>query len=134
MNFLTQVNWIAIIVGGVFNMALGALWYGPLFGKLWLKVTGKKADEIQSSATMYLLPMLAGLISAYVLAALISGLGISLWWQGMLVGVILAIGIGSAATLTVGTFEGSPRGAWLLYTFYQLIVFGTQGVMFVLWK
>lgn len=133
MGYFTQVNWIAVVVGGIFNMVFGSLWYGPLFGKLWLKVIGKSSDEIESSATMYILPFLAGLVAAYVLAVVIAGFGITLWWQGVLIGVVLWIGIGSTATLTTGTFEDSPRGAWLLFGFYQLIVYGAQGLMFVLW-
>ena len=35
-----QVNWIAIVIVAVFNMILGTLWYGPLFGKLWMRIIG----------------------------------------------------------------------------------------------
>ncbi|MBE0636057.1 DUF1761 domain-containing protein [Candidatus Bipolaricaulota bacterium] len=131
---LGQFNWIAVLVGGIFNMALGSLWYGPLFGKVWLKAIGKTKDEIQSSIGMYILPLVAGLTSVYALAALISGLHITIWWQGALFGAIAYVGIGATATLIVGTFEASSRDAWLLYTIYQVIVFSAQGVMFVLWK
>ena len=133
MGFFTDVNWIAVVIGGIFNMAFGALWYGPLFGKTWLRVIGKKPDEIQSSGTMYILPFLAGLVASYLLAAMIAGLSISTWWQGAVMGAILYIGIGATATLTTGTFEGSPRGAWLLFTLYQVIVYAVLGVVFVLW-
>ena len=133
MGFFTEVNWIAVIVGGIFNMAFGTLWYGPLFGKGWLRIIGKTSDEIRSSGTMYILPLVAGLVSSYLLAALIAGLSIALWWQGALMGAILYLGIGSTATLTTGTFEGSPRGAWLLFTLYQIIVFAVLGLVFVLW-
>ncbi len=134
MGFLTGVNWVAVIVAGVFNMVVGSLWYGPLFGKIWLRVIGKSKDEIQSTGTMYILPFLAGLAAAYVLAVVIRALGLSCGWQGMLAGMGLYLGIGGAATLTVGTFEDSPQGAWLIYTAYQLLVFGAQGLMFVLWE
>jgi hypothetical protein len=33
----SQVNWIAVALGAVFNMVIGSVWYGPLFGNLWLK-------------------------------------------------------------------------------------------------
>jgi len=82
---------------------------------------------------MYVLPFLAGLVAAYVLAALIAGLGITIWWQGIVIGAAVWLGLGATATLTVGTFEDSPRGAWALFTFYQLVVYGAEGLMFVLW-
>jgi len=133
MQFLTQVNWIAVIVGGVFNMAFGALWYGPLFGQAWLRAIGKKQEEIQSSPTMYILPFLAGVASAYVLAVIIAAFGITAWWEGLVVGGIVWIGIGAAATITTGTFEEQPRAAWLLFALYQLVVYAALGVLFVLW-
>ena len=133
MQFLTQVNWIVVVLGGVFNMAVGSLWYGPLFGSLWLRVIGKKQQEIQSNATMYILPLLASLVSSYVLAALIAGLALTTWWHGLVMGSIVWIGIGSTATLTVGTFKESPRGAWLLFASYQILVHGILGIVFTVW-
>jgi len=117
----------------VFNMAFGALWYGPLFGKVWLRVIGKSPEEIESSATMYLLPLVTSLIGSYVLAIVIAGLGVVVWWQGVVVAAVLWLGIGATGTLTTGTFEDSPCAAWLLFTVYQLIVYGAMGLMFVLW-
>jgi len=133
MGYLTQVNWIAVLIGGVFNMVLGSLWYGPLFGNAWLRAIGKRQDEIQSSLGMYILPFLAGVASAYVLALIIAGLGITIWWQGLIMGAIVWIGIGAAATFTTGTFEDQPRAAWMLFAFYQLIVYAAQGIVFVVW-
>jgi hypothetical protein len=134
MCLLLDVNWVAVLVGAVFNTALGAVWYGPLFGKIWRRVVGKSAADVKASATMYLLPLLAGLASSYVLAAVIAGVGLTLWWHGALFGAAIWLGIGGAATLTTGTFEGSPRGAWLLFSAYQLIVCASQGLMFTLWR
>ena len=133
MQFLTQVNWLAVGLGGLFNMILGSIWYGPLFGSLWLRVIGKAREEIESNPTMYVLPLVASLISSYVLAALIGGLGLTVWWQGLVMGVFVWFGVGATATLTVGTFEDSPRGAWLLFTGYQLVVHAILGIVFTVW-
>lgn len=133
MEFLTQVNWFAVVLGGIFNMAFGSLWYGPLFGSLWLRMVGKQKDEINSSAMMYVLPGIASLIASYVLAALIAGLAITVWWHGLVLGAIVWFGIGSTATLTSGTFEGASRGAWFLFAVYQGIVYGVLGIVFTVW-
>jgi hypothetical protein len=53
MEFFGQVNWVAVVLGAVFSMLLGFLWYGPLFGKLWLRSIGKKQEELSSNAGMY---------------------------------------------------------------------------------
>ncbi|HUV06131.1 MAG TPA: DUF1761 domain-containing protein [Spirochaetia bacterium] len=128
-----QVNWIAILLGGVFNTIVGTLWYGPLFGKLWLELIGKKKEEITVSAAVYIGPFVTALVSALVLALVIEGFGISSWWQGIVMGALLWIGIGAAATLTTSVFEGKKKGLWLLYALYQLLVFMVLGLVFVVW-
>ncbi|MFH2073146.1 MAG: DUF1761 domain-containing protein [Actinomycetota bacterium] len=35
-----DLDWLAIVLGAVAAMALGALWYGPVFGKLWSSKSG----------------------------------------------------------------------------------------------
>ena len=128
-----QINWIAVALGAVFNMALGTLWYGPLFGKAWVALMGKKEDEIQSSPAMYLVPLVMAFISALVLAFLIEALGITVWWQGIGLGAILWTGIGATAGLTTSFFEDKKKGVWLLFALYQFVVFVVQGLVFAIW-
>ena len=40
-------NILAIIVAGLVPMVLGALWYGPIFGKQWLSSMGKTNEEME---------------------------------------------------------------------------------------
>mgnify|MGYP001608100183 FL=1 len=35
-----DTNYWAVLISSVFAIVLGAIWYGPLFGKKWLEVTG----------------------------------------------------------------------------------------------
>ena len=105
------MSWTAVLVGGVFNTVLGALWHGPLSGRAWLRATGEPSEEIKSDAAMYVLPLPAGLVEGYVLAVMIVGLGILVWWQGTFIGAFQWLGIGAIGVLTVGTFEDSPRSA-----------------------
>ena len=59
MVSFTSVNWLAVLVGTVLSMALGALWYGPLFGQYWLKLIGKTEEELESNPIMYVKTALA---------------------------------------------------------------------------
>ncbi len=36
-TFLSNINWLAVIVAAIAYFALGALWYSPLFGKKWVQ-------------------------------------------------------------------------------------------------
>ena len=134
MNAFSQVNWIAVVLGAVFSMALGFLWYGPLFGKVWLRSIGKKADDLSSSAGMYVFAFLGALVSAYVLAALIGALGITVWWHGAVLGAVVSLGIGSMAALVNGIFHRVPALAWLLFALYQLLLNAVEGLVFAVWR
>jgi hypothetical protein len=133
-QIFAQVNWIAIVLGALLSMLLGFLWYGPLFGKVWLRSIGKKQEELQSRAGMYVVAFLAALVTAYVLAALIAGLGVTVWWWGAVVGAVISVGIGAAAALINGLFLRESFGSWLLFAFYQLVLYAVEGAVFAVWK
>lgn len=128
-----EVNWFAIVIVAVFNMVLGALWYGPLFGNLWLRIIGKKREELSSNPGMYIFSFVGALAAAFVLNVLISGLDLNTWWWGALTGAVVWVGMGATGTLTYSIFNGPPLGSWLLFSLYGLIVYAAGGVLFVLW-
>jgi biotin transporter BioY len=73
-----QVNWLAVIVGTVFNMVLGFLWYGPILGKPWLAAMekmGKKRTDMKMSAVSFLLPLIGAFVSCLVLDLIIIAFG-----------------------------------------------------------
>ena len=45
MDFLSGVNWLAVVLATVASMALGAVWYMVLANQ-WLAATGKTKEEI----------------------------------------------------------------------------------------
>ena len=71
----SDVNWIAVLLGTVLSMALGALWYGPLFGQLWLKLIGKNEDELESEPIIYIKTALAAFIAMLFLNLAIVAFG-----------------------------------------------------------
>lgn len=70
--FQVPVNYFAVLLCGVSAMVLGFLWYGPLFGKPWMKLMGKKATDLmmpkEEMPKTYGLMFVASLIMAYALA------------------------------------------------------------------
>lgn len=108
---MENLDIIAIIVAALANFALGGLWYGPLFGKAWIRANGFTEAEVQRlnplrAAIIALIPFL---IMAGNLAAFVSAPGTS---AGFTLAASFAAGFGWAAMgLTiVALFEG--RG-WL---------------------
>lgn len=68
MNYLSSVpevtiNWWAILAATAVAMAIGSVWYGPLFGDKWLKLVHLTKKE---TAKDWKTPMLAMLIFAFI--------------------------------------------------------------------
>lgn len=68
-----SINWVAILLAVVAAMIIGFVWYGPLFGKQWMKLVGLKKKDIEKDQQMPLLIMLGlAIVQAFVLAYFIA--------------------------------------------------------------
>ena len=128
-----QLNYIAIALGAVLNMILGTLWYGPFFGKLWLKLIDKSKEDIESKPILYVLSFVAAFAAALVLALVVNAFGSATIWSGALAGIVLWAGMVATTTLTFSIFEGPPIKVWLLFVLYQLVIFVVEGAVFAVW-
>jgi hypothetical protein len=128
-----SVNYLAVLVGAVFNMVLGTLWYGPLFGNLWLKLIGKTKEDIQGSPMVYILSFVAAFIAALALYLVVLAFGSTGFFQGVLTGAVVWLGFVATVTLTFSIFEGPKLPVWLLFVLYQLVIFAVEGGVFAVW-
>ena len=133
------VNYWAILVSAVAAMVIGSVWFGPLFGKMYIHEMGmdtmspeKQAEMKKGMMLTYVWQFIASLVMFYVLAWLIGATGhmslmggmkaAGLAWLGFIVPLKLGdalwggkmtlfwLSIGnSLITLVVG---GAIIGAW----------------------
>lgn len=127
------VNWLAVVVGTVVSMALGALWYGPLFGSMWMRMIGKRAEEIESDPMAYLKTAIAAFVAMLFLNVVVSSFGAATFVNGLIAGALTFVGVGATQTFVYTTFEGPKEGVWLLFCAYQIIVFSVMGGVFAIW-
>lgn len=110
---MPAVNLTAIVAAGVTSMAVGFIWYGPLFGKTWMKLTGKKemGDKSQMPKT-YAILFAASLVTAYVLSVLGASFQTAFW-----------VWLGFQATLLLHSvlFEGKSWNLYFLNAGHQLV-------------
>lgn len=99
-----HIPYVAIALSGVLSMALGFVWYGPLFGHTWLKVIGAdkatlKAREAMQKAAgplyglQFLLTLLQGFVLSQMLAVAVHTppVVVCLWaWAGFIVPTVAA--------------------------------------------
>ena len=91
---MPAVSLLATLVATVLGFVLGAIWYGPLFGKRWLAAVGMTLEEIRkdsSPAKTYGATFVLGLIASYVFGlyvgpnpgrafSIVAGAGAGLCW------------------------------------------------------
>ena len=111
------VNWMGVVVAAVLSVVLGFIWYGPLFGKVWMKHSGVNMPDHKPSASEMAKPMFLSFIGAGIAAYVLSMVGASysgaFWlWLGLVIPVYVNI---KAWEMKSWTFVAVNTGYWLVY-------------------
>ena len=74
---MPNINLLGVVLAGIAGMGVGVLWYGPVFGKQWIKLMGFTKEAIEGAKKKgmmlsYALGLGGQLVTAYVLALLIA--------------------------------------------------------------
>ena len=137
------INYLAIVVAAIASMVIGYLWYGPIFGKPWMKLMGMSsaqmsAEKKKGMAKGYIIMYITSAIMAYVLAhALVFG-NAYLHASGIMSGIMVGFWnwLGFIATVTVGSvlWEGKSWKLWFLNNGFWLVNLCIMGIILELWK
>jgi hypothetical protein len=139
------INYLAVVVAGVASFVLGFLWYGPLFGKQWIKmmkipsekVAAMKKKGMGPMVPQMLMALVASIVMSFVMAhslifassylgvyGISAGLQGAFWnWLGFMVPIVLS------GTL----WEGK---SWNLFAFnaaYYLVSLAVIGSIISTW-
>ncbi len=133
-----QINYLAVFVSGIIAMIIGALWYGPIFGKKWIALMGftpeRMAEAKKSMKKGYVINFIAALVMAYVLAY------DAIAWnaEGVSGALLLAfwICLGYVATVLIGAvlWEGKSWKLYFLNVGYQFVTLFFMALVLVLWR
>lgn len=137
------INYIAVLGSAVASMILGALWYGPLFGKLWMQLSGIGQEQINRAKAsgmgkLYGMAFIGSLVMSYVLAHALVFASTFLDVQGVQAGITTGFWnwLGFVAPVTMGSvlWEGKSWKLWALNNSYQLLSLLVMGVILALWR
>jgi len=140
MHF-SNVNLLSVLAAGI-TMILGFVWYSPaLFAKPWMREMGydlndkAKLKEMQKSAgPTYGIAFLAGLVSAFMLAKILSITPIDTALYGMKLGLGVWLGFVATVQLTGALFMKSSMKLFAINTGYQLVCYLVMGAILAVWK
>lgn len=136
--YFVSVNYWAVLASAIASMIIGSLWYGPLFGKKWMKLmnfTGKDISKAKSKGMwkLYLVNFIGSLITAFVLAHITAYVNAGTFMQG--IGVGAWVWLGFVATMLLGSvlWEGKPVSLYWLNSIYWLVNLAVMGGILSAW-
>jgi Protein of unknown function (DUF1761) len=126
-------NWVAILVAALTGFALGGIWYGPLFGKAWMRESGVSIDKTRSAhmPKIYGAVLLLNLIAAGSLAMFIGPSGT--WSFGLFAGFMTGLTFVATALGVIYLFESRSLRLWLINAGYQIVFFSLMGIILGCW-
>ena len=66
------INAWPVVASMVISMVLGFIWYGPLFGKKWMALSGITMPDTKPSFAVMLKPMAISLVGAFLMSSALS--------------------------------------------------------------
>lgn len=113
------INYLAVLVAAVAQFIIGAIWYMPIFGKMWGKIHGFDAytPETQAEMQKKMMPLLAvqfvvTLITTFVFALLLNGFPAN--WNYF--GLAFFFWLGFAfPTIVSGVVFGGTDPKWIMW-------------------
>lgn len=136
-----QPNLVAVLAAGILPMLIGSLWYGPLFGKMWMNLIGKTEEEIRADmkpVKMYVVTFIMALIMAYVLAHVLQAFADAYEIDGLVAGLQGAFWMWLGLVLTVGyqavAFEDKSLRLFIINMAYNLVTIMAMGALLGVWR
>ena len=132
-----NVSILGLIISVILNMGVGMLWYGPIFGEMWMKLVGITKKDIEKAMKTgmqktYALALFSAFIMSYVTGIMITNFGAETVFEGMLIGFVLWIGFIATTMFNRVLWENAPTKLYLIQISHFLVVLMLTSIIFVL--
>lgn len=130
---MAPVNFLAIFVAAISSMVVGSIWYGPLFGKIFMREMGmdtwspeKKEAMKKKMLWSYVGQFIGSFVMFFFLAGLIVGFGQTTLVGGLWVAFTVWLGFIMPVVLGELLWGGTKTMFWLKAgnMFFTLLVAG----------
>lgn len=137
MEIIDSVNYLAVLICGIFAVGLGSLWYSPfIFGKMLMEETDKTDDELKRNLNpikLYGLSFLGHLVMAYALARVMVFVSATTAIEGARIAFLCWLGFTAATMMINALYEGKSVRLVLVDGGYHLIIFLSFGTLLGAW-
>jgi hypothetical protein len=131
LNLLASIDYLAVVIAAVAGMVFGAIWYMPgVFGTLWRASLGNDRWHHADPREAVVVRALATGVTAFFLAVLIHGGGVTTFGGSLRLGAVVAIGVVSPTIIADYHFAGRQwRLTWLTVSHRIVHVILMAGVL-----
>lgn len=131
------INYLAVLGAALLSMAIGMLWYGPLFGKQWLasmRWSRQKAGQMKRKGKRSMLfATLGALLMSYVLAHFVGYLGAKTALDGATTGFWIWFGFAVPIKASSVLWEGKSPKLYALDIAHMLLSLLAMGALLAVW-
>ena len=133
----THANYLVLGAAIATSFIFGFLWYGPVFGKEWAKLSGLSMGSMKMKPKTMVFMVIGTFLMALTLDhALIFGsayLKVSGASAGLQAGFWNWLGFIAPVTMGVVLWEGKPWKLWMINAGFYLVNLLVMGVILAMW-
>ena len=136
-SFLSNLNWLHVLVAAVAYFALGSVWYSALFGKKWVayhKINMTDPSARQGMAAIMIGSFVWMFIVSAALAFLVGKLNLVSAASGVKLGLLTGICFSAAAISVTYLYLKRPLGLHLIDSFYHIVGQVIAAVILCAWR
>ena len=137
-EFLSHVNWLAVLVAAVAYFLLGALWYSVLFGKKWaqlVKLDTSNPDLKKGMGGMMISTFILILIVCFGLEILVIKFNfLQEVTYGLKLGLLTGLAFATTAVSINYVYENRPTNLYLINNGYHVLGHIVAATILVLWR
>lgn len=137
-EFLSHINWIAVLVATIAYFLLGALWYSVLFGKKWaqlVKLDTSNPDMKKGMGGMMISTFVLTLIICFGLEVLVVKFNfVQEVSYGIKIGLLTGLAFATTAVSIHYIYENKPTNLYLINNGYHVLGHVIAASILVLWR
>ena len=135
-EIFSNLNWLAILAGGVAYFILGAIWYSFLFKNAWIKFSGVNVNDPNGKkgmAQIMIISLFLMIICSFGLALFLSKIGATSWLSGAKAGLIAGLCFSATGICISYLYEKRPLGLHLINAGYNIAGCVIAGIILSVW-
>lgn len=119
-----DINFPAVVAATIIQMVLGMVWYGPIFGKQWMALTGMTEEKGKAGMKRAMtIGVSASFITAFIMAGMLAATGVDSAKHAVKMAIVLWLGFNLTVEMHGIAWEQRPVKLMWINVGYSLVNF-----------